>query len=86
MENFPYQLTDHAIKRISERQIQLEWVVRVLQNPQKTEPDAEDPQLRHALGTIAEYGDRVLRVIYNETINPWRIVSVHFDRKLKGKL
>lgn len=86
MENFSYQLTDHAIKRIAERQIQLEWVVRVLQNPKRIEPDAEDIQLRHALGTIPEYGDRVLRVIYNETINPWRIVSVHFDRKLKGKL
>lgn len=86
MENFPYPLTDHAARRISERNISLEWINRVLSNPQRTEPDPEDPELCHALGTIPEYGNRVLRVVYNETVSPWRIVSAHFDRRLKGKL
>ena len=86
MENFPYSLTDHAVQRISERKISLTWIHQVLSNPEKTELHPEDPQLRYACGTIPEYGNRVLRVVYNETVSPWRIVSVYFDRKLKGKL
>jgi len=35
---------------------------------------------------IQDRGGRVLRVMYNQTVTLWRIVSVHFDRKLKGKL
>jgi len=86
LENFPDPLTDHAAQRVSERNISLEWIYRVLSNPQKTEPHPEDPELRYAWGTISESGNRVLRVVYNETVNPWRIVSVYFERKLKGKL
>lgn len=86
LENFPYDLTDHAAQRISERNISFEWISRVLSNPQRTELDSEDPELCHALGTIPEYGNRVLRVVYNRTVSPWRIVSAHFDRRLKGKL
>lgn len=86
LENFPYSLTEHAERRISERSINPEWINRVLTNPQKIEPDPEDSELCHASGTIPEYGNRVLRVVYNETVSPWRIVTAHFDRKLKGKL
>lgn len=39
---------------------------RVLSSPQKVLKDKDDPQLEHALGTIQEYGNRILRVIYNK--------------------
>jgi hypothetical protein len=39
------------------------------------------PELRHALAHIPEYGGRVLRVVYNRTTIPWRIVTAYFDRK-----
>lgn len=58
----------------------------MLQNPQKVEPDGEDPELAHAFGTIPEYDGRVLLVIYNQTTNPWKIISVRIDSKYKGKL
>ncbi|MEQ6341940.1 MAG: DUF4258 domain-containing protein [Gammaproteobacteria bacterium] len=71
---------------IAEREILLEWVARILTNPQRMETDPEDPALGHALGRIPEHSDRVLRVIYNKTVKPWRIVTVYFDRTQKDKL
>jgi hypothetical protein len=50
------------------------------------EPDREDPELRHALARIPEYGDRVLRVVYNQTTVPWRIITVYFDRTQRNRL
>ena len=85
-DNFPYSLTIHAQKVTAAREIPLEWVARVLAQPQSTEPDEVDPELRHALARISEYGDRVLRVVYNETVAPWRIVTVYFDRTQRNKL
>ena len=42
--------------------------------------------LRHALARIPERDDRVLRVVYNENVHPWRIVTAYFDRAMRGKL
>ena len=46
--DFPYALTIHAAKVISERDISKEWIARVLKDPVKTEPDKNDPELLHA--------------------------------------
>lgn len=86
MSDFPYQLSAHAQQVIAARQIALQWIVSVLQAPQRIEPDAEDPELSHALARIPEYGDRVLRVVYNKTTQPWRIVTVYFDRSQRNRL
>jgi hypothetical protein len=85
-DNFAYDLTIHAQQVITAREIQLEWVARVLAEPQKTEPDREDPELRHALACIPENGNRVLRVVYNENKEPWRIITVYFDRTQRNKI
>ena len=81
-----YEFTEHAKIRIIERKIYLHWIELTLSVPQRVESDLKDPNLRHALAMIAEYDKRVLRVIYNVTTNPNRVVSVYFDRKLRGKL
>lgn len=86
LDNFPYTLTIHAQQVIAARQISLEWIARVLAAPQMTEPDNEDPELHHALGRIPEQGDRVLRVVYNQTTEPWRIITVYFDRTQRNRL
>ncbi|PSM47183.1 hypothetical protein C7Y66_21130 [Chroococcidiopsis sp. CCALA 051] len=78
--DFPYILTNHARKRIMQRGISLDWIVRVLENPDHEQPDAEDPELFKAWGYIPELGNRVLCVVYNETSTPWRIVTAYFDR------
>lgn len=41
---------------------------------------------RYALKRIPEFGDRVLRVIYNATTEPTVIVTAYFARTMKGKL
>ena len=57
-----------------------------MQSPERTEPDKQDAGLTHHLGKIAEYGNRVLRVVTNDQTVPARVVTVYFDRKMKGKL
>ena len=78
-----YELSAHAKTVLEERGIRLDWLVRVLASPERTEPDRADTELRHAIGPIAENDDRYLRVIYNATVTPWRIVTAYFDRGLR---
>lgn len=78
--------TQHARDVLAERGIALEWVERVLGAPQMTEPDKNDAQLVHFLSKIPEHGDRVLRVVLNNHVEPRRVVTLYFDRKMKGKL
>jgi hypothetical protein len=80
-----YELTAHAKTVIEARGISLEWLERVLANPERTEADVADPELRHAIGRIAEHGDRRLRVVYNGVVTPWRVITAYFDRALRGR-
>lgn len=81
-----YTLSKHATDTIREREIRLEWVSLALDNPARIESDADDADLTHALQIIPDFGFRVLRVIYNHTRNPVHVVTVYFDRAMKGKL
>ena len=64
----------------------IEWLERALNSPDKTAPDLEDGDLRHYLKVIPENGGRVLRVVVNFKVTPFRVVTVFFDRAMKGKL
>lgn len=81
-----FVLTEHARGQIEDREIPLEWVERTLLNPQLTELDRDDSDLRHALARVPEFGNRVLRVVYNHTVTPPRIVTVFFDRRQRNRL
>ena len=81
-----YLPTNHASVVLRERDISVEWVRRVLTHPHLRLPDAEDPDLLHALAPIAEREDRVLRVVYNGASEPWRVVAAYFDRAWRGLL
>ena len=59
---------------------------RQLAEPDLRLPDPHDPAVERRFRRIAEFGDRVLRVAVNTTVEPNRVVSVLFDRKMKGKL
>lgn len=80
-----FELSAHAARMLEERAIPLEWVRRVIDEPQWSEADRHDPQLRHALGRIAEHENRVLRVVYNEATTPRRIVTVYLDRTQRNR-
>jgi hypothetical protein len=81
-----YELTTHAADAIIEREITIAWVERVLSAPWRIEPDRSDEALTHALAPIAENNDRVLRVVYNGSVIPPRIVTAYFDRRQRGKI
>jgi hypothetical protein len=81
-----YVLSAHAEVVLKERSIRSEWLERVLAQPEKTETDKQDPSLAHALGRISEHGNRVLRVVYNPTVDPISVVTAYFDRPMRNKL
>jgi hypothetical protein len=81
-----YELTQHARDVLQERHIPVEWMERVIANPALVEGSASDPTLESRLAEISEHGNRVLRVVINKTVVPERVVSVYFDRTMKGKL
>ena len=81
-----YTLSTHATTTIRERNIRAEWIAATLSAPAATESDPVDPTLIHALRVIPEFGERVLRVIYNRTRQPPHVVTAFFDRGMKGKL
>ena len=57
-----FDLTDHARESLRKRPtILLEWVERVVQQPERVEPDSVDADLEHRLGRIPEYDGRVAR-------------------------
>jgi len=82
----PYRLTDDAAHVIAERRILEEWVARALADPIRCEGDRHDRTLRHALAPIPENDGRVLRVVYNDAVRPWLVVTAYFDRKERGRL
>jgi hypothetical protein len=81
-----YELTKHAQKALDEREIQIEWMERTLNAPELILSDPEDVSVVRLFRRIPEFGGRVLRVAVNTAVEPKRIVSVFFDRTMKGKL
>ena len=81
-----FELTKHARRAMTEREIAVEWVERTLAAPELRLPDPDDPAVERLYRRIPEFGGRVLRVAVNTTVAPERVVSVFFDRKMKGKL
>ncbi len=71
---------------MAEREISLEWVERTLTAPELRRPDPDDASVERRFRRIPEWGGRVLRVAVNITVEPNRVVSVFFDRQMKGKL
>jgi len=74
-----YILSDHARRRILRRKLRVEWVEITLADPARTENDEDDPTLVHALRPIPEKSFQVLRVVYNETLDPVIVVTAYFD-------
>ena len=84
MMNLEY--SSHACDAVIEREIDPDWIVRTIENAVRTEPDRDNTELTHFLARIPENGNRVLRVVLNDTVIPPLVVSTFFDRRLKNKL
>ena len=70
---------------MTKRRLQREWIERAIESPSRIEPDEYDPSLEHRLAAIPELAGRVLRVIISND-EPKRVITVHLDRNMKGKL
>lgn len=82
----PFELTKHATKALAEREIPIDWVERAMDKPELVLPDPNDATVERRFRRIHEFGGRVLRVAVKTTVEPNRVLSVFFDRKMKGKL
>ncbi len=81
-----FELTKHAQKALGEREIPAEWMERTLSAPELVLPDPDDATMERRFRRIPEFGNRVLRVAVNTAVEPNRVVTVFFDRQMKGKL
>ena len=81
-----FEMTKHARKALDEREIPVEWMERTLSAPEWVSPDPEDATVERRFRRIPEFGGRVLRVAVNTAVDPNRVVSVFFDRQMRGKL
>ena len=81
-----YALTEHARDAMQKRGIHAEWLQRALAAPDRCVPDQVDADLEHRLAVIPEFGNRVLRVIVNTRVVPQRVITLFFDRRMRGRL
>lgn len=78
--------TRHAARVMREREIPQEWVERAVAEPDRSERDPNDPELERFYRRIPERDDRALLVVVNTRVAPQRVVSVFFDRRMRGRL
>ena len=77
-----YIVTEHAKKRCIRRRIKPEWIKNALNHPLRIVIDEDDDSLVHAIWPVPEKGFRVLKVIYNESIDPVIVVTAYFDNEV----
>ena len=78
--------TTHAAHAMEERRIRVEWVESAVAEPALRTADPNDPEVERFFRRIPDHGGRVLRVAVNIRVAPWRVVSVFFDRSMRGEL
>ena len=81
---FDIAFSKHARDMLEERHIREEWVLLTLSSPDKSEKRNEDNSW-HYTKSIPEKGNRVLRVVINQEVMPYRVVTVFFDRRLRRR-
>lgn len=80
------EYTRHALHVMAERVIPPEWVELAVADPSMRSHDPDDPEVERFFRPIPEQSDRVLRVAVNTRAVPWRVVSVFFDRGMRGRI
>jgi hypothetical protein len=86
MPRKPILLSKHAQDMVDEREIPLEWIEHVLQNRVFQEPDRQHPGAIRAYAPIAEFGNRMLRVVYYDTGAVIRVITLFFDRRATRRM
>ncbi len=86
MQKENYELSNHAKEVMEERNISYEILERTLFDPMLIEKDKFDSDLEHRLSSIPENENRVLRIIINILTIPIKVVTLFYDRRMRGKL
>ncbi len=79
MDDFEY--SKHAMDMIIEREIDKRWISDTITKPDYTKFVSEEEF--HYIKQINEYGNRFLRVVVNPKIQPKKIITIFFDRRLR---
>ena len=66
---------------LKERNVSETWVKQALEESELKE--SKDDGTVHYVRAIEEHEGRHLRVVVNICANPWRVVTVFFDRRLR---
>ena len=77
------EYTIHARERMTEQGIRIEWVERAVTDPVRRMPDPIDPEIERFYGQVPDR-DAYFRVAVNTQLAPWRVVTVHFDWRMRG--
>ncbi len=77
------ELSKHAKHMLLRRKILEEWVWRVINTPDKKRRGDDDNM--HYTKAIREKEGRALHVVVNTNVQPNRIVTLFFDRRLGKK-
>lgn len=75
--------TKHALDVVRERDILDEWIQDTLTAPDTVETGTDNNT--HYIKAIPGHGGRMLRVVVNENVEPNRVVTLFFDRRLRRK-
>ena len=71
---------------MAQRGIRRWQIKRTLEDPERVELDRDASELRHALKRFRRRrGAMILRVVYNYTVKPVRVVTVFFERLTRRK-
>lgn len=73
----------HAQNMLAKRKIPEEWVWCTIDNPELE--FVGDDNNDHYTKAIVEKGGRILHVVVNPYVQPKRIVTLFFDRRLRKK-
>jgi hypothetical protein len=75
-----FEFSKHATEMLQERKIAEEWVWRTLETGEHKK--GADGNFHYTM-PIQERDGRVLRVVVNADVDPKRIVTLFFDRRLR---
>ena len=81
MEGF--ELSIHAREQVQQRELRQTWLEETLSRPDRVIPLADSFGNTHYLKRITDFGNRWLRIVVNPNVEPQRIVTVFFDRRVK---
>jgi hypothetical protein len=74
------RFTQHALRRMAQRQLAREWIEAVLEKPDRVMPDPVDSQLTRAYRRLPQVGGRTMRVVYLSRGQDWLVITAFLDR------